>query len=80
MKSDINVISQRAFLKWSASLQKLKRKLFFKLDAYCLSRQKAMAFKVMRYFFFTIQFRFVEFSSFKHEVFIAVSYKTQNKN
>ena len=49
MNSDTNIISHRAFLKWSASLQKLKTKMFFKLETYCLSRQKAMAFKVMYY-------------------------------
>ena len=50
MNSDTNIISQRAFLKESASLQKLKTKLFFKLDTYCLSRQKTIPLKVMRYF------------------------------
>ena len=39
-------ISHRAVLKDSASLQKLKTKLFFKLDTYCSSGQKAMAFPV----------------------------------
>ena len=35
---------------WATVLQKLKAKLFFKVNTYCLSRQKAMAFKVMYYF------------------------------
>ena len=57
----------------------MKHKINKKLDTYCLSGEKAMAFKVLCFFFFTIQFKFVEYGSFKHKVVIVISYKTQNK-
>ena len=50
MNSDTNTFNRRAFLKKSANLQKLRNEDVFKLDTYCLSRQKAMEFKVMNYF------------------------------
>ena len=47
--------------------------MFFKPDIYYLSRQKAMAFNVLQYFSAQSDLRFVEVSSFKHEVVIAIS-------
>ena len=44
-----NIISHCAFLMF-LQVYKIFRKMFFKLDSYCVSREKAMAFIVMFYF------------------------------
>ena len=79
MNSDTKIISRCAFLKESASLQKLKNKVAFQVRHILFKKTKAMAFKVLYFFVFTVCFKFTEFSYFKQEVVIALSCKTQNQ-
>ena len=78
MNSDTNIISRRAFLK-VCQPTKAKNKDIFNLITYFFSRQKAIAFKTMYYFSLQSDSMVVEFSFFKHEVVIVISYKAQNK-